>query len=203
MVIVNPRRTREMSMMSYGRGLDEAAMLFTAPERDAGTKYLRKADEMWMYLPAVERVQKISGHMLRQGMMGSDLSYEDMTGSTDWDVDYSGVVAGQETYEGRPHWRIELTARRPDVTYAKRVTLVDAATGIPTRQELYAVSGMLVKTWTMSDVRPLSDGRQYPYRMRIEDKLREGTYTEIITESLEIGVGLPEEVFDVRWLERR
>src|SRR5690606_15980732 len=96
----------------------------------------------------------------------------------------------------------ELTATNPEVTYAKRVILVDAETRIPTHQELYAVSGMLVKTWTMSDVRPLPDGRQYPFRMRIEDKLKTGTYTEIVTSDLQLGIPLEDEVFSMRWLER-
>ena len=97
MIVVNPRRSRTMELVSYGRGLDEAAIEFVAPAREKGTKMYRKGDEMWMYLPAVERTQKISGHMLRQGMMGSDMSYEDMSGNTDWSEDYTGEVEGGKT----------------------------------------------------------------------------------------------------------
>lgn len=202
MIVATSRRTREFSMTAYGRGNTESAIEYTAPAREAGTRYLRRGEEMWMYLPAVERTQKISGHMLRQGMAGSDMSYEDMTSRTDWSEVYNGVLAGQEDYEGRPHWRVELTAKTEDVTYAKRVILVDAETLIPTHQELYAISGLLVKTWDMTDVRPLEDGRMYPFRMRIEDKLKTGSYTEIITNDLQIGVDVADEVFSLRWLER-
>ena len=203
MTIANPRRTKVIEMTSFGRGLDEAVIEFTEPARERGTRYLRKGDELWMYLPSIERTQKISGHMLRQGMAGSDMSYEDMTSSTDWDEVYDGVVVGREDLEGRAHWRVELTARVPDVTYHKRVLWVDAETLIPTKQELYAVSGMMVKRWSMTDVRTLADGRKYPFSMRIEDVLLEGSYTQIDTLDLQLGVNLEDEVFSIRWLERK
>ena len=75
---VEGRRTRSFEMVSYGRGEEDSAMEYVAPARDKNTKMLKLGDELWMYLPGVDRVQKISGHMLRQGMMGSDFSYEDI-----------------------------------------------------------------------------------------------------------------------------
>ena len=64
-------------MKTYARGQDDAAVLYLEPAREKGTKLLRKEDNLWLYMPRAERGQKISGHMLRQGMMGSDMSYED------------------------------------------------------------------------------------------------------------------------------
>ena len=56
---------------------------------------------------------------------------------------------------------------------------MDVETRIPTKQELFALSGMMVKRWSMSNVQTLEDGRQYPMTMRIEDTLRDGTYTAL------------------------
>lgn len=201
MVVVNARRTREFSMMTYGRGADEAAIEYLAPAREKGTKMLRKGKELWLYLPSVERVQKISGHMLREGMMGSDVSYEDMTNNDELRKLYRATVTGEGTVDGRKCWKLEMVATTEEVTYPKRVTCVDAETSIPLSQELYALSGMLLKTWTMSDVRKVGD-RWVPHRMRIEDKLQQGTYTEIVVEETTFGVDLPEQVFTTRWLER-
>lgn len=202
MVVANARRTRTYEMQAFGRGLDEAAIEYLAPARDKGTKMLRRGDELWLYLPSVERTQKISGHMLRQGMMGSDMSYEDMTSSTDWDEAYDGTVAGIEPLEGRDHYLLELVAKDDTVTYAKRKIWIDTKTLIPTRQELYALSGMMVKTWVMKDVKEFEGGRLYPMTMRIEDTLKKGSYTEIRTTELAFGVELEGETFSMRWLER-
>jgi len=70
MEVIDARRTRSYRMTSYARGQDDAAVLYLGPAREKGTKMLRKDDNLWLYMPRAERVQKISGHMLRQGMMG-------------------------------------------------------------------------------------------------------------------------------------
>lgn len=203
MEVVNPRRTRTFEMKTWGRGLDQAAIEYLAPAREKGTRMLRRGDELWMYLPRIERVQKISGHMLRQGMMGSDVSYEDMMNNLDWSEQYTAEVAGESEVDGRPCWRVEMTATDDSVTYAKRITCVDKETSIPLQQELYAVSGMLLKTWTMSDIRKHeASGRWVAHQMRIEDELQEGTHTTIRLEDVSFGVEVPDEVFSTRWLER-
>jgi hypothetical protein len=44
------------------------------PPEEKGTRYLKLKDEMWIYLPAADDVIRISGHMLKQSMLGSDMS---------------------------------------------------------------------------------------------------------------------------------
>lgn len=67
---------------------------------------------------------------------------------------------------------------------------------------MYAVSGMLLKTWTMDDVRDI-DGKHVPFHMVIADALRAGSRTELTTEEVKFGVPLEDEVFSTRWLERK
>jgi hypothetical protein len=154
-----------------------------------------------MWMPAVEKTQKISGHMLRQSMMGSDMSYEDMMQASGWRKQYSGVVVGEELLEGRKVWKLELKATTPDVSYPRRLVWVDQATSIPLKQELYALSGMLLKVWTMSDVKDFG-GRQFPTRMVVEDKVQQNSRTELVFENMSFAVPLEGEVFSLRWLER-
>jgi len=202
MEVVDSRRTRSYSMITFGRGEDEAAIEYLAPERDKGTKMLKRGDNLWLYMPRAERVQKISGHMLRQGMMGSDISYEDMMQGSDFEEMYQATVVGSEELDGRTCWKIEAIARDETVSYPKRVIWVDAEWLVPTKQELFALSGMLLKTWTMTDVREI-DGKQVPHRMEVSDALREGSKTVIHAEDVSFGIELEDEVFDRRWLERR
>jgi outer membrane lipoprotein-sorting protein len=204
MTSINPRRTREFEMVAYGRGESEAAIEYIAPVRDAGTRMLRNADELWLYMPSVEKVQKISGHMLRQGMMGTDVSYEDMVAASKLATQYSGRVTGSEDCgDGRKCWRLELTATDPSVSYPKRIIWVDQEYNVMARQELYALSGMLLKKWTMSEVKSYPGARYFPTRMEVADQLQEGTRTILEFTELEFGVPLEEEVFSLRWLERK
>lgn len=203
MTVETPGRTKVYEMMTFGRGETEAAIEYLAPARDKGTRMLRLGDEMWLYLPSIERVQKISGHMLRDGMMGSDVSYEDMVSASKLRDQYDAKVVGSEEVGGRKCWKLELTARDTTVSYPKRVSWVDAETGIPARQELYALSGMLLKTWEMSEPKEFDGGRRFPTKMVIEDKVRAQSKTTLVMQDIVFGVALEAEVFSQRWLERK
>ena len=202
LMTVEGRRTRSYEMVSYGRGEEDAAIEYLAPARDKGTRMLKLGDELWIYLPNVDRVQKISGHMLREGMMGSDVSYEDMMASRELRKRYDARVTGSTDLNGRACWTLELKAKDDTVTYPRRVTFVDKQTYVPLKQELYALSGMLLKTWTMSDVKEFAGGRKFPTKMTVEDHVKKQSITRIEFKDVEWGVQFPREVFSVRWLER-
>ena len=59
MTVVNRGRTRTFVMESFSRGETESAMKYIKPARERGTKMLKKDKELWMYLPAAERVQNL------------------------------------------------------------------------------------------------------------------------------------------------
>jgi len=202
MVVDDGRRPRTYKMVTFGRGEDEAAIEYVLPEREKGTKMLKQGDQLWLYLPRSERVQKISGHMMRQGMMGSDVSYEDLMASDSFEEQYAAEVTGSDTIEGRKCWKLEAKAKDDTVTYPKRVMWIDAETLMPLKQELFALSGMKMKTWTMGDIREV-EGRQVAYKMVISDELKQGSHTTITVDEVTFGVALEDEVFSRRWLERR
>lgn len=203
MTVEGDKRARSFEMLSYGRGTTDSAMEYLAPARDKGTRMLKLGDELWMYMPSVDKVQKISGHMLRQGMMGSDISYEDMMASTELRKLYSAKVAGEEAVGGRPCWKLEMTARDSSISYPKRFSWVDQELYIPIQQQLFAVSGMLLKTWVMKDIKDFPGGRRFPTRMEVVDELKKTSKTILSFRDLSFGVALPEEVFSQRWLERK
>ena len=200
---VEGKRTRTFEMVSYSRGEEDSAMEYVTPPRDKGTKMLKLGDELWIYLPSVDRVQKISGHMLRQGMMGSDLSYEDMMASREMRKRYHASVVGEEKVDGRACWKLEMKAKDDAVTYPKRVTLIDKETYIPLKQELYALSGLLLKTWTMSAVKDFPNGRKFPTKMMVQDHVKKESVTKLSFDEIEFGIEFPKEIFSLRWLERR
>lgn len=197
------RRTRTYELVSLARGEEDAAIEYVAPARDKGTRMLKLSGELWIWLPSVDKVQKISGHMLRQGMMGSDLSYEDMMTSQQTRKLYRATVSGEEILDGRPCWKVELIAINDTVSYPKRITWVDRDTLIPGKQELYALSGMLLKTWTMTDVKDYGNGRRFPAKMEIRDHVKKDSITKLEFSDLKFDVELPKDRFTLRWLERR
>jgi len=203
MTVEGKSRTRVYSMLTHGRGDADSAIEYTEPARDKGTRMLKLGDQLWLYLPSVDRTQRISGHMLRQGMMGSDLSYEDMMSSVQLRDSYEASVRGEGEVDGRPCWELEMIATDESLAYPRRVSFIDKEHFIPLRQELYALSGMLLKTWAMKEIEQFEGGRWFPTVMEVEDHVKKASRTTIEFVDLEFGVDLEEEVFSMRWLERK
>ena len=78
MVIHNPRNIRTIESKSWSMGEKKSYTEYLSPPREQGTKMLKLEDQLWIFSPSTDRILQISGHMLRQTVMGSDLSYEDM-----------------------------------------------------------------------------------------------------------------------------
>ncbi len=78
MVVHGRRASRTIESRSWVVGIDLAFTEYLSPPREAGTKMLKDGDKLWTYSPQTDRVIQISGHMLRQSVMGSDMSYNDM-----------------------------------------------------------------------------------------------------------------------------
>src|SRR5512135_772515 len=74
MVIHGRRETRTVQSKSWQRGTSESYTEFLSPAREKGTKMLKLTDMLWEFSPSTDRTIMISGHMLRQSVMGSDLS---------------------------------------------------------------------------------------------------------------------------------
>ena len=108
------------------------------------------------------------------------------------------VTDGMRT---REHQMITFGRGESDSAMEYQAPEREKGTRIPTKQELYAQSGMLLKTWTMGDVQDIG-GQMTPMRMEIKDNLRAGSSTVIVTSELKYGIDLEDEVFSKRWLER-
>ncbi|MCK4889122.1 MAG: outer membrane lipoprotein-sorting protein, partial [Candidatus Aminicenantes bacterium] len=101
MVINIKKRKIKKVMRSWSEGNSRSFIEFLSPARDKGTKILKTGKIIKIYYPSAERVMRLSGHMLRQSMMGSDMSYEDMTErSKELKEDYTGKMQMDEILDG-------------------------------------------------------------------------------------------------------
>jgi len=201
MIIHGRRGTRTVESKSWAVGEVKSFTEYLAPAREQGTKMLKLEDQLWMYSPSTDRTIQISGHMLRQSVMGSDLSYEDMMDDKKLQNHYHAVVTGTDSVDQRICWLIELQAKSKDIAYEMRKLWVDQKRYIPLRQELYAKSGKLLKRMELSDVVEI-DTRWYPRRILFKDMLKEGEGTEFIVEDIAFDVDIPEVQFSKAALRR-
>ncbi len=196
-VISQGGRRIEKSMLMYSlekNGLVE----FTNPA-DRGTKYLKRDDNLWMLYPDAEDI-KLSGHMLEQGFMGSDFSYQDMMESDKLTELYTFALLEEDTFNDRPCYVLEAIAvPGQKVSYYRRVSWIDKERFIGLKEELYAESGRLLKTSEVEEIEQI-DNRWLPVQMVMENKLRRDTYTRFIINKIELNPELDESMFSLQSL---
>jgi outer membrane lipoprotein-sorting protein len=201
MIIHNPRNTRTIESKSWSMGENKSFTEYISPPREQGTKMLKLDNLLWIFSPETDRIIQISGHMLRQSVMGSDLSYEDMMEDPHLLNHYNGKVDGEEKIADRNCWVITLIANTADVAYQTQKIWVDKDRFIPLRKDLYAKSGVLLKKMELSEVL-LIQGRWYPKKILFKDVLKEGDGTEFQIMNIEFNTKIPDYVFSKASLKK-
>jgi outer membrane lipoprotein-sorting protein len=200
MIIEYQNRRYIKTMKSYARGNAYFFIEFTNPE-DRGTRYLKRDGRLYVYSPDNEEVMLISGHMLKESMMGSDLSYEDSIDNEGLAVRYDAVIMGTEIYNSREAWVLDLTAKRKTESYPKQRLWVDTENYDLLHYELFALSGAKLKEYTLIRVETIGS-RRFPVESEMRDLLRRGSKTTFIMRDVILDSSIPNSVFTTRNLER-
>ena len=196
MIVHGRRSSRTIESKNWVVGIDQAFTEYLSPPRESGTKMLKLGDKLWTYSPQTDRVIQISGHMLRQSVMGSDMSYNDMMEDRPLMDLYDAKLVGSVMINGRDHWIMLLEAKVKGLSYPMRRAWIDKEYLLPMKEELYAKSGKLLKTSTMSDIRKVQ-GRWFPSRFNFKDELkRTSKGTEWVIDEIDFDVNIPDYRFE-------
>jgi len=201
MVVHGRRGNRTITLRGWSEGDDRSLTEYMSPPREQGTKMLKLEDNLWIYTPSSDRTIQISGHMLKQSVMGSDLSYEDMMEERELTEMYKATVIEEVQLEGRQCWILELTAKVEDVAYQSRKIWIDVDRYVPLKEELFAKSGQLLKETTFSNVE-LIEGRWYPKTIVFKDMLKDGNGTEFTVDNLQFNVKIDDYIFSKAALKK-
>jgi outer membrane lipoprotein-sorting protein len=188
------------TMKAWGRGNTHSFIEFTNPE-DRGTKYLKRDGRLYVYSPDTEEVMLISGHMLKESMMGSDMSYEDTLNNETLSSRYDPVLAGSETVNGRDAWVLELKAKNKTESYPSRKLWIDKENGDLLRYELFALSGVKLKDYNLLRTE-IINGRRFPVEIEMRDLMRKNSKTTFVMRKVVLDKPIADSVFSQRNLER-
>ena len=192
MIVHGRRSSRTIESKNWVIGVDQAFTEYLSPPREKGTKMLKLEDKLWTYSPQTDRVIQISGHMLRQSVMGSDISYNDMMEDRPLMDLYEATLEGSVEIDGRDHWIMLLTAKVKGLSYPMRRAWIDKEYLLPMKEELYAKSGKLLKTSTMDGIKKVQ-GRWFPTRFIFKDELKRNSKgTEWVIDEIAFDVDIPD-----------
>ena len=195
MIVQGRRSSRTIESKNWVIGINQAFTEYLSPPREAGTKMLKLEDKLWTYSPQTDRVIQISGHMLRQSVMGSDMSYNDMMEDRPLLELYEAILEGSVIIDGRDHWIMLLKAKVKGLSYPQRRSWIDKEYLLPMKEELYAKSGKLLKTATMDGIKKIQ-GRWFPSRYLFKDELKRNSKgTEWHIDDIQFDVNIPDKRF--------
>jgi negative regulator of sigma E activity len=195
MTIRGRRGSRTMKAKSWVQGTQRAFTEYLEPARDAGTKMLKLTGQLWTFTPSTDRTIQIAGHMLRQSVMGSDMSYEDLMEDPKLQRLYAATVTGEERVLERPCWVLQLTAKPgADPAYHARKLWVDRERDVVLKEERYATSGKLLKVAEVTSVSQMNQ-RWVAERSVFKDALKGDGGTEFVVTSTEFDAKIPDTLF--------
>ena len=177
---------------------EKSLTVFHEPQELKGTRVLvLSRKQMYVYLPAYNKVRRIASHVTQQGFMGTTYSHDDMSSAPLGDV-YAAVSLLGET---DTTWQIELGPKPEETSpYPKVVLTVDKTMKQPVELKLFNDKGVNVKTETRSDF--VCEGEVcVPGILRMEDHTRNGAWTEMKRQEYTINPHFGKEVFTTRYLQ--
>jgi outer membrane lipoprotein-sorting protein len=198
LVITDRFGSRTKTFRSYAEGQERMLLAFTNVE-EKGQKILRLQDEIYLHFPEAEEVVRLQGAALKESVMGSDFSYEDLTGEKSLLDLYEVRLLASEQAGGREQFVLELKARSRGVAYPLQRLWVDAQQFIPRKAEYYALSGRLLKTLEVLEVRQVA-GRSVMSRAIMRDAMKKNSSTEFRVDWVKIDEPLPKNIFSLEAL---
>ena len=200
-------RVREMTMlrknMGEAGGEQKYFMYFFQPAdvKDMAFmtyKYPAKDDDRWLFIPAVNMVKRIAAQDKRSSFVGSDFTYEDVSGR---DVeDDNHVVEREEKLAGRDCYVVKSTPKAGDADFGHKITWIDKANFLPLKEEQYDKKGARYKLFSADEV---ADVKGLPTVVRRTMKnLQTGHRTEVAYLKSDYELGLEDSLFSERFLRQ-
>ena len=185
--------TTKTTFESYQRK-NKDTLIIVADGPDSGQKILRLENSVYLYYPDAEELIRIQGSALKDSIMGSDFSYEDLTGSESTLENYTGELLETETIDGFECYHLMLTARTKKQLYQKKELWIDSSMFIGRKEIVYSASGKPLSESVMTDFKKI--GKYYiGTKGRMVNLLKKSSVTEMNITSIELDKPLSDRLF--------
>jgi outer membrane lipoprotein-sorting protein len=202
MEIVTAEWSRSLDLEIWSLGTEYALVRVLAPHKDAGTATLKSGNDLWNYLPRVDRTIKLPPSLMSAAWMGSHFTNDDLVKESRLIEDYDITIGYEGNRDGVAVWEFVLTPRpEAAVVWGRIEEQVRKADFMPVWARFYDERGQLARTMTFGGYQRMG-GRLVPARTVIHpaDKPDESTVVEY--RELAFDVGLEPSFFSLQRLQR-
>jgi len=160
-------------------------------------KYTGKADDRWLYIPAIKLVKRIVADDKNSSFVGSDFSYEDVSGRDLSDDKYT--LNAEDKINGRNAFVVESVPKQASSAYfSRKVSWIDKETYLPLKEEYYDKRSELYKTFTADRIEKIQGIPTIMKRTMLDTQ--NGHRTEVSFTKVKYNVGLRDNLFSERYL---
>ncbi len=203
MTVKTQRYQRSMSLEAWSRGKDDSLIVIRKPVKDRGIATLKVKQNIWNYLPKINRVTRIPSSMMSGSWMGSHFTNDDLVKESTFEDDYDSSISFEGTRDGKTIY--ELTSLpKPDaaVVWGKIVIEIEQETLAPLRWLYFDEEGSLIRTLKFDKVKKIGE-RFVPMRLSLQPEDKPDESTVITYESIEFNVELTSSFFSLQNLKQR
>lgn len=200
-------RIRELTMLrkNYGEpGGDQKYFIYFHQPADVKEmtfmvyKYPRKDDDRWLFIPAINMVRRIAAQDKRSSFVGSDFTYEDVSGRDIEDDVHS--ITREEKIGNRNCYVVKSIPKGADMDYGHRLSWIDKATFLPVKEEYYDRKGELYKVFAAEEIKEI---KGFPtVTRRSMRNLQSGHMTEVTYVKTDYNIGIDDALFSERFLRQ-
>ncbi len=203
MEVVTEHWSRRLTMEVWSLGTEYSLVRVTAPAKEAGTATLKAGQDIWNYLPKVDRTIKIPASMMSSSWMGSHFTNDDLVKESRLVEDYDIANRFEGEREGVSVWELELTPKpEAPVVWGSITYRIRKKDYMPVWARYFDEDGGLSRTLSFSDYRVMG-GRLVPAVMEMRPAGEPREYTRLIYESLEFDIDIDRSFFSLQTLKRR
>jgi outer membrane lipoprotein-sorting protein len=200
MQVKTARYERHMKMKAWSRGTEKSLIRILEPAKEAGTSTLKLDDNIWNYLPKVDRTMKVPAGMMSSGWMGSHFSNDDLVKDSRMSEDYTSKFL-ERPEDGGTNYVIELVPNEDAaVVYGKLVVTI-TPDRLPVDIKFYDERENLARTMTYSDPKELG-GKMVTTTMTLIPGDKPDEYTRITYAELDFDADVPDSTFTLQALRR-
>ena len=207
------RRLRDLTLLrKNGPAAEQKYFIyFHGPADVSGTtfmvyKYPNRDDDRWLFIPAINLVNRIAARDSRSSFVGSDFTYEDISGRDI--VADTHTLLKEDQVDGRKVYLVESKPNSP-AEYARKLAWIDQGAFLPLKEEYYDIQGALYKVFTADEINSPENGaatreiQGFPTVMkRTMADVKTGHKTEVVYERVQYNVGIGDDLFSERYLRR-
>lgn len=164
-------------------------------------KYPEKDDDRWIFIPAVNMMRRIAARDSRSSFVGSDFSYEDISGR---DLGADSHTLLREEKLGDSSCYVVQSAPKTAAEFSRKLSWIDKTSWLPLKEEYYDAQNQLARVFTADRIEAIgTGGKTYPtVAKRTMKNVRSGHRTEVSFESVSYDVGIPADIFTERSLQQ-